>query len=98
MDRKTFIFTIGYQGNAAIVNGRSLKKHGGLDFDALIDKGLYKPAFCAAFFDGDTEKQELILSDYNNVNETNYASIADLKRLFGVHEVPDNIDKVIKID
>ena len=57
MTRKEFTFTIGFQGDTAIVDKRAMRQYGRLSTMDLAEKGLYRAAFCSALFSGN--KQEL---------------------------------------
>lgn len=87
MNREEFIFTIGYQGSTAIVDTQALKRYKKFSTEQLLEEGLFKAAFCSALWDNNGEEQELILKRYNEKSERTYASVEDLKRLFGVFEV-----------
>lgn len=94
MKRDEFIFTIGYQGQVALVDGHSLKAYKNLSTLELSEKGLFKEAFCAALYDDNQEEMEQVLAAYNRKSGSNYSSIENLKRLFGVFDVPEKVDKV----
>jgi len=94
MKREEFIFTIGYEGKSAIVNGQALKKYRKLSTIELAEKGLYKEALCSAIFSGSQEEMQSILSLYNENSGAGYSSPEELKRLFGVFGVPEDIAKV----
>ncbi|TFG62446.1 MAG: hypothetical protein E4H36_07965 [Spirochaetales bacterium] len=97
MKREEFLFTIGYEGGTALVDGNSMRQYKKATAMELAQKGLYKPALCAALFDGNTGDVPQILQMYNENSGSTYATIEDLKRLFGVYEVPQNINKVMII-
>jgi hypothetical protein len=88
MDRADFIFTIGYQGNTAIVDTAAKRRYGGLRTAQLIEKGLYKAAFCSALFSGNREEMEAVLQAYNAVSSRKYETLEELKRAYGVYEIP----------
>jgi len=46
MKREDFLFTIGYQGDTALVDGSAKRQYGGLSTRELAAKGLLKPAMC----------------------------------------------------
>lgn len=97
MKKQDFMFTIGYQGDSAIIDAQARKKFAKLSLQELNEKGLYKPAFCAALFDGDENGMQTVLQAYNEGLGTDYSDIDNLKRLFGVFGVPENIVKTIEI-
>lgn len=90
MDRADFIFTIGYQGNTAIVDTTAKKRYGGLSTARLAEKGLYKAAFCSALFSGNREEMEAVLLAYNAVSVRKYETLEELKRAYGVYSVPED--------
>ena len=93
ISRDDFIFTVGYQGDTAIVDASAKKRNKGLTASELASKGLFKQAFSAALFDGDKEGMQKILEDYNRIAGTEYEDLADLKRLFGVDGVREDISR-----
>ncbi|MEA1910149.1 MAG: hypothetical protein U9N32_00550 [Spirochaetota bacterium] len=94
MTKVDFMFAIGYQGISAIVDKNAKKQYGKLTGNQLADKGLFKPAFCAALFDEDKAKQEEVLNIYNKMSGERIATLDAMKRLLGVFEVPSHISKV----
>ncbi len=95
--REDFIFTIGYSGSSAIVD-RSLKKEfNSLESEELAKKGLFKAALCSAVFDNRESELDKVLAIYNSKAERAIKSPEELKRKFGVFEVPAEITKVIRI-
>ena len=101
MKREEFIAAIGYQGESAIIDKQLLHDIKGLGTEDLIDKGLYKAAFCSALFDenaGTGDKgTENVLAAYNKNLGKQVASVEDLKRLFGVFSIPEGIAKTTMI-
>jgi hypothetical protein len=102
ISRRDFTFTIGYEGNVAVVDGALKKRYGSLTVEQLAEKQLYKQAICCAVYDqstGDTAGQPLqkVLEIYNRNAEKKIGSVEDLKRTFGVQEVPEGIAKVTVI-
>lgn len=94
MRREDFMFTIGYDGDTAIVDGKARKRYRKLSTAELAEAGLFKPAFCSALFSGDESEIQLVIDAYNRGEGASYASRDDLKRLFGVYEVRQDITKV----
>ena len=95
--REDFIFTVGYQGNTAIVNAAAKKKFGRLSTEQLAEKGLFKAAICSALYASNDEELEKVKQIYNERNETTINSIHNLKRIFGVSQVPEGIAKILHI-
>ena len=94
MKREDFMFTIGYQGDTALVDGKAKKEYGKLDIDQLLEKGLHRAAFCAALYDGETEQMQKVVETYNRISGASLSSTQDMKRMLGVFQVPQNISKV----
>jgi len=94
MKREEFIFTIGYQGMTAIVDGHALKRYKNLSTEELLEERQFKAAFCSALYNESDEECKIVLKRYNEQSERTYSSIQELKRLFGVFEVPTDVAKV----
>ncbi len=94
MKRGDFIFTIGYHGGTAIVDGVARKEHGNASAEELMELGLYRAAFCAALFDG---KLDTFLPVFTARTSIGVTDVEQLKRVFGVFEVPDSVEKVVVI-
>ncbi len=95
--REDFIFTIGYSGSSAIVDSSLKKKFGSLAGEELAKKGLFKAALCSAVFDNRESELDRVLAIYNSKAEEAIKSTGELKRKFGVFEVPAGITRVIRI-
>lgn len=94
MNRDDFIWTIGYQGDTAIVDGAARSRNRGKTATALLEMGLYRPAFCAALFDGELDSFRNAFATATGVTvDSNEA----LKRVFGIFEIPDDVTKVNRI-
>jgi exoribonuclease II len=97
MKENDFVFTVGYQGESAIVDSKAQKKYKSASIDQLLEEGMFKAAFCKAIYNEDTEGQEKVLRAYNEKSGSSYASIENLKRLFGVFGVPEEVNKITTI-
>ncbi|MBN1798532.1 MAG: hypothetical protein JW822_08135 [Spirochaetales bacterium] len=95
--REDFIFTVGYQGDTAIVNANSKRKFSRLGTRELAEKGFFKAAICSALYAGSDEELEQVMKIYNEQNEKTIDSIHNLKRIFGVSHVPEGIEKILHI-
>ena len=93
MSRADFIFTIGYDGDTAVVDGRAKRKYAGYSAEQLAGEGLFKSALCLALYDGNEEAMENVLAVYNDSADQTVGSVEQLKQTFGVYEVPDGIVK-----
>ena len=94
MRKRDFVFTIGYDGDTAVVDGQARKRYGKLSTAQLAEAGLFKAAFCSALFLDEESDMALALDAYNRGEGTSYTSPDDLKRLFGVYAVRSDIQKV----
>jgi hypothetical protein len=99
ISRRDFTFTIGYEGNTAVVDGSLKKRYGSLSAEQLAEKKLYKQAISAAVYDESTGKGgdqtlQRVLEIYNSNTAEKIDSVEDLQRIFGVYEVPPGIAKV----
>lgn len=94
MKREDFIFTIGYHGDTAIVDGTARRQYGSKNARELLEVGLYRSAFCAALFDGELDA---FLPLFRELTPVEFENVDQLKRLFGVFEVPDGVEKVTVI-
>jgi len=90
LSREDFIFTIGYDGAAAIVDGRAKRQYGRLSTMELAEEGLYRAACASALYARKFEKDESqvksFISFFNAKAGTTYESAEQLQRLFGVND------------
>jgi hypothetical protein len=97
MQREDFIFTIGYEGKTAIVDGQRKKKFGRLATKELAEEGLYKAAFCSAIHsENETEMNDFIRHFSEKLGHELF-TLEQLKRLFGVFGIPEGINKVLSL-
>jgi hypothetical protein len=87
LSREDFIFTIGYDGAAAIVDGHAKRQYGKLSAMELAEEGLYRAAFAAAFYDmqKDDKPMKEFIQFFNAKAGTSYTKAEELQRLFGVN-------------
>ena len=95
--RKDFVFTIGYDGGTAVVDGSLKRRFGPLPTVGLAEQGLFKQALCSAVFEGREEALGHVLEGYNARTEHKLAGVEELKRMFGVFEVPQGITRVLVV-
>jgi len=91
LKRNDFVFTIGYQGETAIVDGAARKRYGTLTAPELLDEGLFRAAFCAAMYDGELDT---FVPKYREVTGIDVRSAEDLQRMYGVFGIPESIRSV----
>ena len=85
MRRDEFVFTIGYQADAAIVDRAAMKKHANLGTMELLDLGLYRAAFCSALYSENDDEMKEFLHVFAEKTGIKADTADDLKRLFGVY-------------
>jgi len=84
ISKEDFIFTIGFDGGTAIVDGKAKAQYGKFGAKALAEAGLYRSAFASAVFSGSAEDLRDFAAVFNAKAGTSYASEAEFGRLFGV--------------
>ncbi|AEF82480.1 hypothetical protein [Leadbettera azotonutricia] len=81
--REDFVFTIGYDGPAAVIDGQARKRYGKLSTRELAEKGLFRAAYSSAVYSKDPSELELVASAYGSLIGAQ-VGVAGLDRLFGV--------------
>ncbi len=94
MRREDFVFTIGYQGDTAIVDGHARSRYGRLSARQLAEQGFLKPALSSALYSQNPEELEEVVRLFNEKSGTDPVTLEQLKRVLGVFEVPQMINKV----
>lgn len=84
MTREEFIFTIGYDGDNAVVDKKSAQAFGKLGTAELFDKGMVKAAVCSAIFSKDKGEEQLVLEKFNALASQRVENFDELKKIFGV--------------
>ena len=87
LSRSDFIFTIGYDGPVAVVDGQAKKRYGSLSTSQLTEKGLFRAAYSSAVFSKDKGEMALVIETYNRKAGTSYKPEDSLERLFGVFPI-----------
>lgn len=93
ISREDFIFTIGFEGASAIVDGRAKSKYSKLDSIALAKAGQFRAAFASTLYSKSKEDFEAFAAYYNSIANSNYSTKEDFMRLFGVKE--EDVKKVL---
>jgi hypothetical protein len=83
LPREDFIFTIGYDGPLAIIDGQARRRYGSLSTKELIEKGLFRAAYSSAVYSKHAGEIALVAEAYNRLTGTSIDPAA-LDRLFGV--------------
>jgi hypothetical protein len=84
ISREDFLFTIGYEGGTAIVDGKAKAKYGKLDTKALAEAGMYRAAFASALHSGSPDELRVFAGIFNAKAGTSYSTEDEFKRLFGI--------------
>lgn len=85
LSRQDFIFTIGYDGPAAIVDGQARKKYGALSTLQLAEAGLFRAAYSSALHSGKPEELDIVVAAYNKASGSSLTRESPWGRLFGVY-------------
>ena len=84
--REDFIFTIGYDGPAAVIDGHAKKLYSKNSTKQLADRGLFRAAYASAVWSKDPKECELVAEIYNKTTGSSVTADS-LQRLFGVFPV-----------
>ena len=93
ISREDFVFTIGYDGGTAIVDGKAKKEFGKLGTLELAEAGLYRSAFASALHAGDEAAMAQFIRFFNAKAGTSFTKADELGRLFGVTK--ETVKKVL---
>ncbi|MBN1412094.1 MAG: hypothetical protein JW969_14720 [Spirochaetales bacterium] len=95
ISRENVLFTIGFQGNAAIVDGELKRKYGSLSAVQLAEKGFFKQALISCLYSGEEDEILKIRELYNKNTRKKIQSTEDFKKTLGVTKLPEGIVSVI---
>jgi len=87
LTRAEFIFTIGYDGPAAVIDGHAKRRFGSLSTRQLAEKGLFRAAYSSAIWSKDPEEVAAVVEIYNKASGSSFTVDSPLNRLFGVFPV-----------
>jgi hypothetical protein len=87
LSREDFIFTIGYDGPAAVVDNQAKKRYGSLSTGELAERGLFRAAYSSAVYSKDPREMETLVETYNKTSGASLTVNSPLDRLFGVFPV-----------
>jgi hypothetical protein len=87
ISRADFVFTIGYDGPAAVVDGQAKRRYGSLSTRDLAEKGFFRAAYSSALWSKDPAELNTVVELYNKAAGTAYTASSSLDRLFGVFPV-----------
>ncbi len=92
MTKQEFVWTVGFNGNTAIINRQMKERNKDLSPKNLLEQGLVRPAVCSALWDSQTNVGALDEFAKQFSQKTAIEIDADgLKRLVGVYTIPQNI-------
>ena len=91
LSREEFIFTIGYDGPAAIIDGQAKRRYGSLSTRQLAEKGLFRAAYSSAIWSKDPTELQAVVETYNQVSGSSFTANSPLDRLFGVFPIKVSI-------
>lgn len=97
MTREEFVFTIGFQGDAAIVDAKAKRQYGKHTTRELAEQGLYRAAFCSAIYSANESEMNEFVEFFAEKSGMAGFSVDRLKQLFGVYTVPDEVKRVITL-
>ncbi|MDR2403023.1 MAG: hypothetical protein LBD78_03235 [Spirochaetaceae bacterium] len=87
LSREDFIFTIGYDGPQAVVDGQAKRRYGRLNTRELAEKGLFRAAYSSAVYSKNPAELNMVLEIYNKITGVVFSSGASPDRLFGVFPI-----------
>jgi len=86
LSRGEFVFTIGYNGPSAIVDGHAKRMYSSLSTRELAEKGLFRAAYASAIWSKDPKELDAVAEIYNKATSSS-VPVSSLQRLFGVFPV-----------
>ena len=87
LPRGDFVFTIGYDGPAAVVDSQAKRRYGAFSTKELAEKGLFRAAYSSAIYSGDPAELAAMVEIYNRTAGAALTVNSPLDRLFGVFPV-----------
>jgi hypothetical protein len=87
LPREDFVFTIGYDGPAAVVDGQAKRRYGSLSTSELAEKGLFRAAYSSAIYANSKEELQTVVDIYNKIAGGALTVNSPLERLFGVFPI-----------
>ena len=77
LSREDFVFTIGYDGPAAVVDNQAKKKYGKLSTRELTEKGLFRAAYSSAVYSRDLQELKYVAEAFNRLRRQSAARPAE---------------------
>jgi len=97
MTKEDFMFTVGYDGNKAIVDKKAKRRYSKKKTIELLEAGLFKPALCSAIYSDNTDELNAVLEKYNSFTDKKIDTIEQLKLVIGIQKVPKEIMQIVQI-
>jgi hypothetical protein len=97
ISRLDIMFCVGFEGNTALVDASMKRAYGRLSAKALAEKGLFKAAVSSATYDKNDSELAEVLAVYNAKSAIKLETADQLKRMFGVLESFEDIDRVMYV-
>lgn len=97
MTRSEFVFTIGFLGDAALVDKRAMRLYSKLGTMELARKGLSRAAFCSALHSADEREMAEFVEFFGRQAGVEGLTADRLKRLFGIYTVPEDVTRTIVV-
>jgi tetratricopeptide (TPR) repeat protein len=85
--RRDFIFTIGYNGQKAVIDTSSKRKLGHLSTSELAKRGFFRAAVASAIYSNNRRELEEVADIYNIIIDGKKYEPDDLLKLFGVPRI-----------
>lgn len=92
--RNDFIFSIAFNKETIVINKRLKGKYANKPFSILLEKGLFRQALAAAVFDRNEEQMQAVVKEYGRLIKNTSLTIGDVKKIFGIHDVPSTVKAV----
>ncbi len=84
--REEAVASIGFDGNAALVDKSMKKKYAAMNTAELASAGFFRAATVSALYSDNPEELELVADAYNRLSGSSYTA-ETMPRLFGVARV-----------
>ena len=97
MKREDYIFTVGYDGDSAVVDKKTKRKYSKMTTMELFDAGFYKPALCSAIYSENPDELNAVLEKYNSLTEKKIDSVDQLKLVLGIQKLPKEVVVTVQI-
>jgi hypothetical protein len=95
LNRKDFVWTIGYDGPVAVVDKQAKQKYGDLSTRELAEKGLFRAAYSSAIYSKNVDELQTVVDVYNKAAGASFTVSSSLDRLFGVF--PVEVKRVVEL-